>query len=157
MQEQIRLLDLLDSQIQLLSPAATKKSIQIVNDISETTTLLADKNHLAVIFRNLLQNAIKFTHRGGNISVKARQQQDKLLVEVRDTGIGMSKERLANLFRLSSTSSKVGTDLEQGTGLGLILVKELVEANEGSIEVNSEPNQGTLFKLYFRTSLAAIL
>jgi len=157
MQEQIRLLDLLDSQIQLLSPAATKKSIQIVNDISETTTLLADKNHLAVIFRNLLQNAIKFTHRGGNISVKARQQQDKLLVEVRDTGIGMSKERLANLFRLSSTSSKVGTDLEQGTGLGLILVKELVEANEGSIEVNSEPNQGTLFKLYFRTSPAALL
>lgn len=155
--EQIRLLELLESQIQVLSPASTKKSIQIINTVSDDATLLADKNHLAVIVRNLLQNAIKFTHSGGSISIKANRQQDKLLVEISDTGIGMSKERLANLFRLSTASSKLGTDLEQGTGLGLVLVKELVEANEGSIEVNSEPNQGTLFKLYFRTSPAAAL
>lgn len=155
--EQIRLLELLESQIQVLSPASTKKSIQIINSVPDDAILLADKNHLAVIVRNLLQNAIKFTHSGGNISIKANRHQDKLLVEIRDTGIGMSKERLANLFRLSTSSSKLGTDLEQGTGLGLVLVKELVEANQGSIEVNSEPNQGTLFKLYFRTSLAAAL
>lgn len=155
--EQIRLLDILESQIQVLSPASTKKSIQIINTVSGDATLLADKNHLAIIVRNLLQNAIKFTHSGGSISIKANPQQDKLMVEIRDTGIGMSKERLANLFRLSTTSSKLGTDFEQGTGLGLVLVKELVEANEGSIEVKSEPNQGTLFKLYFRTSPAAAL
>ncbi|MFN8345175.1 MAG: HAMP domain-containing sensor histidine kinase [Spirosomataceae bacterium] len=150
LKEQFYLLSVLESQIQLLSPASSAKSIRIINTVSADTTLVADKNHLAVIFRNLLQNAIKFTPSGGYIQVKATQQSNHVRIEVSDTGIGMTKERVAHLFQLDSSASRLGTAMEQGTGLGLVLVKELVEVNGGSIQVMSEVNRGTAFVLGFQ-------
>jgi signal transduction histidine kinase len=139
-----------EDQIKMLLPTSTAKSIQIQNNVPANTYLIADPNHLAVILRNLLQNALKFTHAGGHIDLKAHLLQNKVQIEVTDTGVGMSAEQLSHLFSLEKSSSRLGTSLEQGTGIGLVLVKELVEANQGFIQVSSEVNKGTSFMIAFR-------
>jgi signal transduction histidine kinase len=138
-----------EDQIKLLLPTSVAKSIQIQNNVPANTYLIADQNHLAVILRNLLQNALKFTHAGGHVDLKAHLLQNKVLIEVTDTGVGMSAEQLTHLFSLEKSSSRLGTSLEQGTGLGLVLVKELVEANGGSVTVESQEGIGTTFTLAF--------
>lgn len=133
------------SLIQLMSPNSTAKNVQILNSVPDNTTLLTDPNHLSVILRNLLQNALKFTPTGGHVQVSARTHDDHVRIEVNDTGIGMSEEQITNLFRLNTASSRLGTSLEQGTGLGLVLVKELVDINQGAIQAISQEGKGTSF------------
>ncbi len=142
--EKIAISAIIDEQIQLLKPIAEAKNISIENNIPSGVDLLADKNHLMIIFRNLLQNALKFTNLGGNISFNYTENGT---IEVKDNGIGMSEKQLANLFQLEKNTSSIGTDNEHGTGLGLVLVKELVEINKGKIVVRSELEKGTTFNV----------
>ena len=142
--EKIAISAIIDEQIQLLKPIAEAKNISIENNIPSGVDLLADKNHLMIIFRNLLQNALKFTNLGGNISFNYTENGT---IEVKDNGIGMSEKQLANLFQLEKNTSSIGTDNEQGTGLGLVLVKELVEINKGKIVVRSDLEKGTTFNV----------
>lgn len=146
-QEKIAITSVIEEQMQLLVPAAQAKGIQMEGQVSSETQLTIDKNHSGVMVRNLLHNAIKFTHSGGKISLIQEETGERVFIEVKDTGIGMSKERLAKLFEPEKESSRMGTSHERGTGLGL--VKELLEANGGSLEVRSEPEQGTTFVVGF--------
>lgn len=139
-----------DEQIKLLLPAMEAKNIQFMNDIPNDAHVRVDKNHLAIIIRNLLHNAVKFTHPWGKITLAYYEKKRIGYIEVKDTGVGMSKERLNKLFELDKGSSGMGTDLEPGTGLGLVLVKELADANGGTIAVGSEPGQGTRFVIGFQ-------
>ncbi|NBB21551.1 tetratricopeptide repeat protein [Runella sp. CRIBMP] len=141
---------IIEDEIELLLPMAQTKNIQIVNDISANVQIMIDRNHAAVIFRNLLQNALKFTHSGGKIRLSYSKEKDMHQFVIEDTGVGMSEERLQNLFQLNKTTSQMGTAREQGTGVGLVLVKELVGANQGTLSVVSELNQGTIFTLELR-------
>jgi signal transduction histidine kinase len=100
---------------------------------------------LTSILRNLVSNAIKFTPEGGNIEIMAVNQGRMIEVSVSDSGVGMDTENLDKLFRLDSHFSQRGTNNEVGTGLGLILVKEFVEKNQGKISVWSEPGKGSIF------------
>jgi signal transduction histidine kinase len=122
-----------------------KKNITVLNDIPDNLNIYADKNLLSTILRNLLNNAIKFTPPGGYITLSAEKSDGCVNISVTDTGIGMTKDQLNNLFQLDSHLSKTGTSEEKGTGLGLILCKEFVDVHKGTIHVESEPDKGSTF------------
>jgi signal transduction histidine kinase len=97
------------------------------------------------ILRNLVTNAIKFTPKGGRIDVTAIEKDGFLYISVKDSGVGMTKEALGNLFRIETSFTTRGTENEKGTGLGLILCKEFAEKQGGQIGVESEPGKGSTF------------
>lgn len=123
-----------------------KKNITIHNYIPDDLMVFADKNLLSTIIRNLINNAIKFTPSCGYISLSAERSNGQVSISVTDTGIGMTRDQLNNLFQLDNHLTKIGTSQEPGTGLGLILCKEFVDIHKGSIHVESEPDKGSTFK-----------
>jgi PAS domain S-box-containing protein len=125
---------------------AIEKNIVIKNEIPEEMVLTADINLLSVVFRNLITNAIKFTHNGGSITITAKAENDCVEVAVIDTGIGIPKEHQYKLFRLDANFSRTGTANEASTSLGLILCKEFIERHKGKIWVESEENKGSEFR-----------
>ena len=102
--------------------------------------------------RNLVDNAIKFTPAQGRVKVSSLVQGDQVVLQISDTGIGMEAEELNTLFRLTRQKSRKGTNGEVGTGLGLVLTNELVKLNKGVIQVSSQLQQGTTFKVMLPTS-----
>ena len=100
---------------------------------------------ISTVVRNLVNNAIKFTHVGGEITISARKEIDMVLISVADTGVGISESRIDRLFRFSENESTMGTANEKGSGLGLILCKEFVEKHGGRIWVKSEERKGSVF------------
>jgi len=131
--------------IDLLKASAERKQIQINHDIPEELILFADEDMLNTIIRNLITNAIKFTNKGGMISINAIQKYDFAEITISDNGIGMNESVRNNLFKLDTTHSSSGTENEAGTGLGLMLCKEFIEKNGGAIRVESEENVGSKF------------
>ncbi len=132
--------------IDFVSSQARNKEVNCSFKASEEITVFADNNMLQTIIRNLVTNAIKYTPRGGSVKVRATTKQDNAIIEVIDTGIGMSSEQLNELFVTKEMKSTPGTENEPGTGFGLILTKEFVEMNQGSIEVESAIGKGTIFR-----------
>jgi signal transduction histidine kinase len=125
---------------------AARKNIVIENNIDKSVQILADYQMTLTIFRNLTSNAIKFSHRGGKISLSNKPPIDGFVsVEIADSGIGMSNETLQSLFRLHAKVSRPGTEGEASSGLGLILCKDLAERNNGTIGVSSVEGQGSTF------------
>jgi PAS domain S-box-containing protein len=125
---------------------SNNKVIDVRYDIESDLTVFADMNMFETIIRNLFTNAVKFTPKEGSIIISATDT-DSLYTELcfRDTGIGMNREMVDNLFRLDVKSSRPGTEGELSSGLGLILCKEYAEMNGGSIRVESEPGNGSSF------------
>ncbi|WP_080056640.1 sensor histidine kinase [Spirosoma aerolatum] len=143
----INLFPVVDEQISLLRPIAETKGINLVNALPSDIPLTADANQLGVVFRNLLQNALKFTHTGGQIEVRCSYEPTRYMIYVKDTGIGIPQALLDQLFRAGSATSRPGTTGEKGAGLGLVIVNELVEANRGSLSVSSKEGTGTTFTI----------
>ncbi len=104
-----------------------------------------DAERILQALRNLIGNAIKFTPDGGQVTVSLRQEEKKLLVAVKDTGIGISKENLTNIFDKYRQGSLKNPDVIKGTGLGLAIVKHIVTAHGGNVWAESEPGQGSSF------------
>jgi signal transduction histidine kinase len=100
---------------------------------------------LNTILRNLISNAIKFTYSGGKISIDSVATDNFVKVSVADTGTGMTEDSMEKIFRIDTKYTTPGTNEEKGTGLGLILCKELVEKQGGEISVSSELDKGTIF------------
>jgi two-component system, sensor histidine kinase and response regulator len=130
----------------LMSNLASKKKIIIHNDIQAKSIVIADTNMIRTVLRNLISNAIKYTHDGGSITVDATMKNTFFEVSVSDTGIGIRPENIEKLFRIDLNYSTRGTADESGTGLGLILCKEFIVRNGGSIWVESEFGKGSTFK-----------
>jgi len=107
-------------------------------------TLYADENMLKLVMRNLVSNALKYTGVGGEVAVLAEVEKETLIISVADNGVGMTREALQKLFTKDRVNS-VGTANEIGTGLGLMLCKEFIEKNGGSLSVESEPGKGSIF------------
>ncbi len=125
---------------------AEAKQIEICMDIPEGLELIADANMLNTIIRNLLSNAVKFTRPGGRIVISGRQTQDGMAeLAVEDNGVGIEQDVIENLFRIDKHHTTPGTSNEKGTGLGLVLCKDLTEKNNGAIRVESIPGKGTKF------------
>jgi signal transduction histidine kinase len=107
--------------------------------------LFADEEMITTIIRNLVSNAIKFTNRGGTISVITQSSPEQVVIGIKDTGIGIAPEIMSQLFQPDENHTSLGTEGEKGTGLGLIICKDLVEKNNGKIWAESEPENGTTF------------
>ena len=131
--------------IAVLQPLAEQKNIQINFKSDEEIFIKADNDILAAVIRNLVSNAIKFTPNNGTILIHTKNNIDQVIVAVNDNGMGMSEEEKTFIFKLGSKFSKTGTEGETGTGLGLLLCKEFVEAHQGSIWVESELGRGSTF------------
>lgn len=129
----------------LFISAALNKSITIDNNIDVSETAYADQKMVETILRNLISNAIKFTGIGGHVSISSKSAEEFLEISVSDSGIGMEKEAAEKIFRIDSSQSAKGTRGETGSGLGLVLCKELTEKNGGRVSVESQLGKGTTF------------
>jgi len=130
-----------------LKDIASAKNIELVSYIDNSLKILADRNMLRTILRNLISNAIKFTPRNGIVTVKASITDIHAEISVIDNGIGMTQETMAQLFRIDANLTTRGTENEKGTGLGLFLCKEFVVKHGWQISVESNPGTGSVFKL----------
>ena len=129
----------------LLQASAEKKQIRLYNLTPPDGFIIADHNSMLTIIRNLLNNAIKFTPRGGKVTVTAEQKDNLWEVSILDTGVGIKPEDLQKLFKTGETVKTKGTENEKGTGLGLLLCNEFVEKNGGTIRAESTPREGSKF------------
>jgi PAS domain S-box-containing protein len=132
--------------INVLSESARKKRIEITISIPDEVEVFADNHMFDTVIRNLVSNAIKFTHIGGKVSVSAEYKSDhSILVQISDSGIGMTMEMKIKVFLLDGRTSRQGTEGEPSTGLGLLLCKEFIDKHGGKIWVDSEAGKGSVF------------
>lgn len=131
--------------LEVLKQHAHSKKINIKNEVNPEIKCFADKNMISTVFRNLISNAIKFTHENGTITITSSSENNHHTFCITDDGIGMDEETKNGLFNLSSKTQRFGTSHESGTGLGLHLCKEFVEKNKGQLSVSSKENEGSTF------------
>jgi signal transduction histidine kinase len=133
--------------ISILIESAKSKNIEIHLKGKSDCLLSADRNSLSTVMRNLINNAIKFSHENSVIEVSFSCDHEKTVIQVKDYGIGIPSDKLEKIYELTTTT--YGTNNEKGTGLGLVLVSEFVALNGGTINVESEEGKGTTFQLEF--------
>ncbi len=130
----------------LIIEPANRKNIELCYDIPGETEVEADVHMLETVVRNLVSNAVKFTKPGGKVTISVESQPgSSVKISIRDTGIGMSRQLMDNLFRLDVQTNRRGTGGEPSTGLGLILCKDFIEKHGGELSVESEEGKGTVF------------
>jgi len=129
----------------LYKETADSKNIYLTSKISNSMFLYADLYMIETVLRNLVSNGIKFTHPGGIVSISAAVKSDLVKVTVKDNGVGIDPDNQKKLFRIGEQYRMDGTANEKGTGLGLILCKDFVEKNNGTISVESKLNKGSKF------------
>ncbi len=151
--EYLEINSIVNEVLELFEQSALQKNITIYKEPFPFTTLWADKILLSTILRNLISNAIKFTHTGGEIHLSGKVEQDMIEICMRDNGVGIKKEDLKKLFLIEENFTSKGTLNEQGTGLGLILCKEFVEKQGGKIRVESIYGQGSTFYITLPSNL----
>lgn len=135
------------SAVHALLPVAGKKQIIINNTFDVKTKVYADSYMLETIFRNIINNGIKFTPVGGSVTITAGVLDSVFRISVADTGIGIKKDVLKHIFDVDSQSTQRGTQNEKGTGLGLVICKEFVDYHQGKIWVETEPGNGSVFHI----------
>ncbi len=133
--------------LKLYDQEIRRKKLRVHMDMEPGLKTLGDPSMIQTIFRNLLSNAVKFTPNRGAIEIRGTFEGDKVLVDIVDTGVGIRKERIPNLFRPDQVTSTKGTNYEDGTGLGLIICQEFVKFHKGEIEVESQPKEGTKIRV----------
>ncbi|MCX6276876.1 MAG: hybrid sensor histidine kinase/response regulator [Bacteroidetes bacterium] len=131
--------------LSMLAGDAQKKSINLTNHVAAGIMVRADNNMLATVVRNLLTNAIKFTRKNGNVSVSNNLTEGRYELIVEDDGVGIAAANIDKLFNIDTKVATKGTADEPGTGLGLILCREFIEKNSGTICVESEVGKGSKF------------
>jgi PAS domain S-box-containing protein len=142
----LKLRPIADESISIMQEPAKSKDIEIINNISDDTMVFADSNLLQTVIRNLVSNAVKFTHKGGNIRLYSRTTEERRVeISIHDSGIGISPKMLNQLFRLDSKTNRNGTEGESSSGLGLLLCKGFVEKHGGKLWAESEEGKGSTF------------
>jgi ligand-binding sensor domain-containing protein/signal transduction histidine kinase len=139
------LCELISESLNLYSASAEKKQIKLTKFCPEKTVVKADRNMCSSVLRNLINNAIKFSHNTSEISIHVIPHTNYHEIQITDQGIGIDKENIEKLFRIDLKYKSSGTAGEKGTGLGLLLCKEFVEINGGKIKVKSELGKGSTF------------
>jgi signal transduction histidine kinase len=145
--ESIHLNTLVDNVVSMVQMPADKKNIHIQTRLSVPDDVQADPGLVAAALRNLVQNAIKFTPENKSITITTRMEKEMGIIEVIDTGMGISKENQKKLFRTDMHFTTNGTANEKGAGLGLIIAKDFVEINGGCLKVFSEKGKGSIFAI----------
>lgn len=141
----VNLNELISENIELLRGNALQKGINIESHPIENGSVFVDVSMITTVIRNLLSNAIKFTSQGGAIKIEIFKEGSMLNISIQDNGVGISLQDQERLFKIDSNPTTIGTSMEKGTGLGLILCKDFVERNGGTIWVKSRLGKGTTF------------
>ncbi|MFN3693923.1 MAG: ATP-binding protein, partial [Ignavibacterium sp.] len=145
---QFNLCEIVNQVLELYSEQAERKKITIHSQCDDACNVYADKYMIESVVRNLVSNAIKFTPSGKSIELVCKNLNDELAeFSVKDYGIGIPKEIQLKLFQVDAQISTRGTDQEKGTGLGLVLCKDFIEKNGGTISFESEPGKGSIFRV----------
>lgn len=139
--------DIIKDAVELVSSSANQKNISLSSHLPIDLMIFADKNMIFTVLRNLITNAIKFTDTNGKIEIKTNANGKYVSISITDNGVGIEKNAIENLFNIGSKNSTPGTQGEKGTGLGLLLCKEMIELNNGKIEIESQVGLGTIFTL----------
>ena len=142
---QLKLTDYINKVFESLKENASINTINLHHEIEENTTVFADGKMLISIIQNIVSNAIKHTHKGGTITVSAKSKDDKIIIRVKDTGVGMSKEIIEKLFTPQMKTLSETRKTNKGAGIGLVLVKGFLEKNGGEIWVESIEGDGSSF------------
>lgn len=142
--------------IELCAEAAEQKQITLQHNIPQSTSVYADINMLNIILRNIVSNALKFTPLRGTITLSARQCAHEVEITVTDTGIGIgiAGTDIANLVRVDRKTTTLGTAGEHGMGLGLPLCQDLIEKNQGTLQIASIPEKGTTVRITLPASVS---
>jgi PAS domain S-box-containing protein len=143
--EEITIKELIIENVNLLVSTAANKNIKIYPEFDCELSVYADKNMVRTVIRNLISNAIKYTNQGGFIKISTNKKDKFCETSISDNGMGISEENIPKLFKIDESYTTVGTEREKGTGLGLLLCKEFVEKNGGSISVKSVLGKGSTF------------
>ncbi len=141
----INLTEIIKQTFAVFESSAKNKNISLVTNAPEILEVFCDIEMIKTVFRNLVSNGLKFTGKGGIVSIKTRRINGTEEITIEDTGVGISDEDKEKLFKIENVSTSKGTDGERGTGLGLILCKEFIERNGGTIWVESETGKGSRF------------
>jgi two-component system CheB/CheR fusion protein len=141
----IKITEYIAKVFQTLNETASINAINLHQEIEENTSVFADSKMLISIIQNIVSNAIKHTGKGGTITVSAKSKDDKIIVQVKDTGIGMSKEIMEKLFTPQMETLSETRKKNKGAGIGLLLVKGFLEKNGGEIWVESIVGKGSSF------------
>lgn len=145
--EEMNVAPLIDDVVDLYGYVAEDKGVTVLTGFPEELYLKADRSRLRQVMANLLDNAIKYTPAGGRIEIEASRREKEVEIIVKDTGIGISDEELDNIWDRLYRGDKSRS--ERGLGLGLSLVKAIVGAHRGHVEVSSKPGSGSVFSVYF--------
>lgn len=137
----------IDRALAVLKDAAQQKNIKLIDNVPDTIHAFGDRDHIDIIVRNIVSNAIKFTHDGGSVIIGADTVDAKTTITVSDTGVGMTDKQIKQMFDDDLHVSTKGTEGEKGTGLGLHLCYQLIKQNNGDIQVSSEPGVGSTFTI----------
>ncbi|MDZ7659611.1 HAMP domain-containing sensor histidine kinase [Fodinibius sp.] len=142
--ESVSAFDIVEEIFENCSFQAEHKSLKLVNNVDPKLTVKADVNLFKLIIRNLVNNAIKFSHEGDTVTVSAEEVSEEVVFKVKDTGIGIPKDQQDSIFSFQG-HSRSGTNNENGSGLGLQLCKEFVEKQNGTIDLESTEGEGSTF------------
>ena len=151
--DEIDLYNTIEEILLLFQYQADLKSIKLINMVEQDFFIYANKNMLQLVLRNLISNAIKFTHKNGSVEISMIQDFPNVLIIVKDDGIGMSKQIRENLFKSNEHTSTPGTENEKGTGLGLMLCKEFLDKYNGALHVESKQGKGTTFTIILKNAI----
>lgn len=143
--EKIVVNEIVDEIIEFLSVKITEKDIEVMIDITPGKEIIADRNMISTVFRNLIANALKYTKKGGKLKITLKEMDNLNEFCISDNGIGISAKKLKKLFSSENYISTPGTEQEKGTGLGLLICKDFIEKHKGAIYAESEINKGTQF------------
>lgn len=128
-----------------LSETLSRKGLSLTIDCPETLSVFADSDMVKTIVRNLVSNAIKFSYRDGEIAIVCTSKDKKVMVEVKDNGMGMTRDTIAQLLSMQTSHTSTGTEGEPGTGLGLLICREFVDWHKGELTISSKPGKGSTF------------
>jgi len=144
---QLSVKKLIRANIELIYSSATQKHITIKSDIPDSYFITGDYNMIDTIVRNILSNSIKYTPSNGEVTIYTTYTNNKITICFKDNGIGISEQQLVKLLNENYSFSTTGTNNEQGTGLGMLIIKEFSELNKGNITIDSNLGQGSTFCL----------
>ncbi|MFC2096182.1 sensor histidine kinase [Bacteroidota bacterium] len=143
--ENISINTMINRNLQLFRTIADHKEISMNVKVTDNYDVMADKNMLMTVIRNIISNAIKYTPRGGSIDIQVEHETNFNKIIIKDSGIGFNEETASKIFDTKNFYTTSGTNNEAGSGLGLLLSKEFIELNGGKIWAESEPEKGATF------------